>query len=86
MPDPKNKSLEGVPLFDDRIDIGLYTTVSVPLVSLTPPAPVLPTVLRLPEYVLAVADLLDVNESDFFFSIVDWVTSEGEADTFLFGM
>ena len=35
MPDPKNKSLEGVPLFDDRIDMGLYTTVSVPLDSLT---------------------------------------------------
>ena len=46
MPDPnKNKSLDGVPRFDGNVDAGLYMIVSVPLVSLVPPAPVLDTVV-----------------------------------------
>jgi hypothetical protein len=69
VPEPKNKSLEGVPRFDGNVDAGLYIMVSVPLVSLTPPAPELTMVFRLAGCVVLAAIILPAAMApDFFLS------------------
>ena len=84
MPEPKNKSLDGVPRFDGIVDAGLYTMVSVPLVSLTPPGPELTMALRLAGCVPPAIILLAAMPPDFFLSIT--LPSAEHTDTFLLGI
>ena len=69
MPEPKNNSLDGVPRFDGIVDAGLYTIVSVPLVSLTPPAPELTIVFLFAGCVLLAPIIFPAAmATDFFLS------------------
>ena len=70
------------------MDAGLYTIVSVPLVSLTPPAPELTMVLLLVGWLpLTFTVLLPVIAMDFFLSArLHCATSAEAADTILLGI
>ena len=69
VPEPKNNSLDGVPRLDGKVEAGLQTMVSVPLVSLTPPPPELIIALLLGGCaLLTVAVLFPPIAMDFFLS------------------